>query len=47
MEVLLNEVEARVLGALIEKDITTPDYYPLTLNGLQPKIEPLPNSRFR
>ena len=34
MEVLLNEVEARVLGALIEKEITTPDYYPLTLNGL-------------
>jgi uncharacterized protein YceH (UPF0502 family) len=31
---LLNEVEARVLGALIEKDITTPDYYPLSLNAL-------------
>src|SRR5512135_2550958 len=29
-----NEVEARVLGALIEKDITTPDYYPLSLNAL-------------
>jgi uncharacterized protein len=26
--------EARVLGALIEKDITTPDYYPLSLNAL-------------
>ena len=25
----LNEVEVRVLGALVEKDITTPDYYPL------------------
>src|SRR5579884_1161881 len=34
MEVSLNEVEARVLGALIEKDITTPDYYPLSLNAL-------------
>jgi uncharacterized protein len=30
----LNQVEARVLGALVEKDITTPDYYPLSLNAL-------------
>src|SRR6476660_8214895 len=30
----LSEVEARVLGALIEKDIITPEYYPLTLNAL-------------
>jgi uncharacterized protein YceH (UPF0502 family) len=30
----LNAVEARVLGSLVEKDITTPDYYPLTLNAL-------------
>jgi uncharacterized protein YceH (UPF0502 family) len=30
----LNDVEVRVLGALIEKDITTPDYYPLSLNAL-------------
>lgn len=30
----LNAVEARVLGSLIEKENTTPDYYPLTLNGL-------------
>jgi uncharacterized protein YceH (UPF0502 family) len=34
MDYVLNEVEARVLGALIEKDITTPDYYPLSLNAL-------------
>lgn len=34
MEIQLNAVEARVLGALIEKDITTPDYYPLSLNAL-------------
>src|SRR5436305_2314593 len=33
-ELNLNEVEVRVLGALIEKDITTPDYYPLSLNAL-------------
>ena len=31
---ILNEIEVRVLGALIEKDITTPDYYPLSLNAL-------------
>jgi uncharacterized protein YceH (UPF0502 family) len=32
--ILLNEVEARVLGALVEKEITTPEYYPLSLNAL-------------
>jgi len=32
--VILNEIETRVLGSLIEKDITTPDYYPLSLNAL-------------
>jgi uncharacterized protein len=31
---ILSEVEARVLGALLEKEITTPDYYPLSLNAL-------------
>jgi len=30
----LSDAEVRVLGALIEKDITTPDYYPLSLNAL-------------
>ena len=30
----LNDVEARVLGALIEKEVTTPEYYPLSLNAL-------------
>ena len=30
----LSGTEARVLGALIEKDTTTPDYYPLSLNAL-------------
>jgi uncharacterized protein len=34
VDIVLTEVEARVLGALIEKDITTPDYYPLSLNAL-------------
>lgn len=31
---MLNEVEVRVLGSLIEKQVTTPEYYPLTLNAL-------------
>src|SRR3954468_21861743 len=31
---MLNEIEVRVLGSLIEKQITTPAYYPLTLNSL-------------
>jgi uncharacterized protein YceH (UPF0502 family) len=30
----LEPAEARVLGALLEKDITTPEYYPMTLNAL-------------
>lgn len=34
MEIVLSLEESRVLGALIEKDITTPDYYPLSLNAL-------------
>jgi uncharacterized protein YceH (UPF0502 family) len=34
VEILLTEVEIRVLGALVEKEITTPDYYPLSLNAL-------------
>jgi uncharacterized protein YceH (UPF0502 family) len=34
LDLLLNEVETRVLGSLVEKDITTPDYYPLSLNAL-------------
>lgn len=34
-EALLNDMEARVLGSLMEKQLTTPDQYPLTLNSLQ------------
>jgi len=34
MDVTLNEVEVRVLGCLIEKEMTTPEYYPLSLNAL-------------
>ena len=32
--VTLNFEESRVLGSLIEKELTTPEYYPLTLNSL-------------
>lgn len=31
---ILNDIEVRVLGALVEKQVTTPEYYPLTLNSL-------------
>ena len=34
MEFILTEIEARVLGSLAEKESTTPDYYPLSLNAL-------------
>jgi uncharacterized protein YceH (UPF0502 family) len=34
MEFNLNDVETRVLGCLIEKELATPEYYPLTLNAL-------------
>lgn len=34
MDKILNEIEARVLGCLIEKELATPEYYPLTLNAL-------------
>lgn len=34
MTIVLTGAETRVLGALMEKDITTPDYYPLSLNAL-------------
>ena len=34
MNTILNEYELRVLGALVEKKITTPEYYPLTLNSI-------------
>jgi hypothetical protein len=34
VEDLLTDVEVRVLGSLIEKEMTTPDYYPLSLNAL-------------
>ena len=32
--ILLTATEARALGALVEKEVTTPDYYPLSLNAL-------------
>jgi uncharacterized protein len=34
VSIVLSEIEARVLGCLVEKEITTPEYYPLSLNAL-------------
>jgi uncharacterized protein YceH (UPF0502 family) len=34
VNIVLSDIEARVLGCLVEKDITTPEYYPLSLNAL-------------
>ena len=34
MNIVLSDVETRVLGCLVEKEITTPEYYPLSLNAL-------------
>lgn len=34
MDLLLTDTEVRVLGCLLEKEMATPDYYPLSLNGL-------------
>ena len=34
MPTILSEIEVRVLGSLVEKEITTPEYYPLTLHSL-------------
>jgi hypothetical protein len=39
----LNDIEVRVLGSLIEKQVTTPDYYPLTLNALTNACNQLSN----
>ena len=34
MALQLTEAEVRVLGALVEKEITTPEYYPLSVNAV-------------
>ena len=34
MSTILTDIETRVLGSLIEKQVTTPEYYPLTINAL-------------
>lgn len=41
------EIEVRVLGSLIEKQITTPEYYPLTvrmMSGTKTRVQNLCNS---
>jgi uncharacterized protein YceH (UPF0502 family) len=34
MDIVLDETEVRILGCLMEKEMTTPEYYPLSLNAL-------------
>ncbi len=34
MDIVLDDTEVRILGCLIEKELTTPEYYPLSLNSL-------------
>ena len=34
MDIVLDSIEVRILGCLIEKEITTPEYYPLSLHAL-------------
>src|SRR6476661_3203729 len=34
MTTILSDIEVSVLGSLVEKQVTTPEYYPLTLNSL-------------
>jgi uncharacterized protein YceH (UPF0502 family) len=34
MDIVLDDMEVRILGCLIEKELTTPEYYPLSLNAL-------------
>jgi len=34
LDITLNNIEVRVLGSLVEKELTTPEYYPLSLNSL-------------
>jgi len=42
-ELILSLEEVRVVGALIEKQVTTPEYYPLTLNALRQACNQLSN----
>ena len=35
MNTILSAIEIRIIGSLIEKELTTPEYYPLTLNALK------------
>jgi len=47
VDVVLNEYELRVIGASVEKQIATPDYYPMTLNALVNAFKPEEPSRPR
>lgn len=43
MEIAFNDTEVRVLGCLIEKQVTTPEYYPLSINALNNACNQLSN----
>ncbi|MDY6834941.1 MAG: YceH family protein [Chloroflexota bacterium] len=43
MDIALNDTEVRVLGCLIEKKVTTPEYYPLSVNALNNACNQLSN----
>ena len=43
--IVLDAAQARVLGALVEKEVTTPDYYPLSLNALDECVQSAVESR--
>jgi len=45
MDIILNEIEIRVLGSLMEKALSTPDYYPLSLNALTNACNQKSNSK--
>ena len=45
MDIILNEIEVRVLGSLMEKALSTPDYYPLSLNALTNACNQKSNSK--
>jgi uncharacterized protein YceH (UPF0502 family) len=45
MDIILNEIEVRLLGSLMEKALSTPDYYPLSLNALTNACNQKSNSK--
>jgi hypothetical protein len=46
MKIELSALQARIIGCLIEKQITTPDQYPLSLNALVSACNPVVSQRY-